>query len=69
MWEDKNCEVMFEFVIVELKVDDYCSRMLDVVVRKRIEKKYFELIGEKIFWDLEIISKIGYLCKFWNIYS
>uniref|UniRef100_M4E1K2 Myb/SANT-like domain-containing protein n=1 Tax=Brassica campestris TaxID=3711 RepID=M4E1K2_BRACM len=60
---------MLELVIAELKADDYRSRMPDVAARKRIEKKYFELIGEKISWDPEITSKIGYLCKLWNIHS
>ncbi|KAG5400703.1 hypothetical protein IGI04_015310 [Brassica rapa subsp. trilocularis] len=69
LWKDKNCEVMLELVIAELKADDYRSRMPDVAARKRIEKKYFELIGEKISWDPEITSKIGYLCKLWNIHS
>ena len=60
---------MLELVIAELKADDYRSRMPDVAARKRIEKKYFELIGEKISWDPEITSKIGYLHKLWNIHS
>ncbi|CAN6881198.1 unnamed protein product [Brassica oleracea] len=69
LWKDKNCKVMLELVIAELKADDYRSRMPDVAARKRIEKKYFELIGEKISWDPEITSKIGYLRKLWNIHS
>ncbi|KAG2249755.1 hypothetical protein Bca52824_089383 [Brassica carinata] len=56
LWKDKNCEVMLELVIAELKADDYRSRMPD-------------LIGEKISWDPEITSKIGYLRKLWNIHS
>ncbi|KAG2266317.1 hypothetical protein Bca52824_073396 [Brassica carinata] len=47
LWKDKNCQVMLELVIAELKADDYRSRMPDVAARKRIEKKYFELIGTK----------------------
>ncbi|KAH0903146.1 hypothetical protein HID58_042649, partial [Brassica napus] len=66
LWKDKNCEVMLELVIAELKADDYRSRMPDVAARKRIEKKYFELIGEKISWET---SKIGYLRKLWNIHG
>ncbi|CAN7072863.1 unnamed protein product [Brassica oleracea var. botrytis] len=57
---------MLELVIAELKADDYRSRMPDVAARKRIEKKYFELIGEKISWET---SKIGYLRKLWNIHG
>ncbi|WZZ70945.1 hypothetical protein YC2023_082315 [Brassica napus] len=37
--QDKNCQVMLELVIAELKADDYRSRMPDVAARKRIEKK------------------------------
>ncbi|KAG2333772.1 hypothetical protein Bca52824_004952 [Brassica carinata] len=69
LWKDKNCEVMLELVIAELKADDYRSRMPDVAARKRIEKKYFELMGEKISWDPEITSKIGYLRKLWIIHG
>ncbi|KAG2273368.1 hypothetical protein Bca52824_067923 [Brassica carinata] len=54
--QDKNCEVMLELVIAELKADDYRSRMPD-------------LMGEKISWDPEITSKIGYLRKLWIIHG
>ena len=40
-----------------------------MAARKKIEKKYFELIVEKSFWDPEINSKIGYLPKLWNIHG
>ncbi|KAG2328347.1 hypothetical protein Bca52824_011075 [Brassica carinata] len=56
LWKDKNCEVMLELVIMELKADDYRSRMPD-------------LMGEKISWDPEITSKIGYLRKLWIIHG
>ncbi|KAG2302407.1 hypothetical protein Bca52824_031058 [Brassica carinata] len=68
LWKDKNCEVMLELVIAELKADDYRSRMPDVAARKEL-KKYFELMGEKISWDPEITSKIGYLRKLWIIHG
>ncbi|XP_024013274.1 uncharacterized protein LOC112087569 isoform X1 [Eutrema salsugineum] len=66
-WKDKNCQVMLELVIEELKADDYRSRMPDVAARRRIENKYFELMGDKISWDPEINNKTGYLRKLWVI--
>ncbi|KAG5389001.1 hypothetical protein IGI04_030542, partial [Brassica rapa subsp. trilocularis] len=67
LWKDKNCQVMLELVIAELRAGDYRSRMPDAAAKKRIESKYFELVGEKICWDPEITNKIGYLRKLWSI--
>lgn len=58
---------MLELVIAELRAGDYHSRMPDAAAKKRIENKYFELVGEKICWDPEITNKIGYLRKLWSI--
>ncbi|WZY87187.1 hypothetical protein YC2023_033571 [Brassica napus] len=58
---------MLELVIAELRAGDYRSRMPDAAAKKRIENKYFELVGEKICWDPEITNKIGYLRKLWSI--
>ncbi|KAH0851441.1 LOW QUALITY PROTEIN: hypothetical protein HID58_094753 [Brassica napus] len=63
----RNCQVMLELVIAELRAGDYRSRMPDAAAKKRIENKYFELVGEKICWDPEITNKIGYLRKLWSI--
>ncbi|WZZ33350.1 hypothetical protein YC2023_016751 [Brassica napus] len=63
----RNCQVMLELVIAELRAGDYHSRMPDAAAKKRIENKYFELVGEKICWDPEITNKIGYLRKLWSI--
>ncbi|KAG5389825.1 hypothetical protein IGI04_031366, partial [Brassica rapa subsp. trilocularis] len=67
LWKDKNCQVMLELVIAELRAGDYRSRMPNAAAKKRIENKYFELAGEKICWDPEITNKICYLRKLWSI--
>ncbi|KAH0850022.1 hypothetical protein HID58_095859 [Brassica napus] len=67
LWKDRNCQVMLELVIAELRAGDYRSRMPDAAAKKRIENKYFELVEEKICWDPEITNKIGYLHKLWSI--
>ncbi|CAG7906009.1 unnamed protein product [Brassica rapa] len=67
LWKDKDCQVMLELVIAELRAGDYRSRMPDAAAKKIIENKYFELVGEKICWDPEITNKIGYLRKLWSI--
>ncbi|WZY73885.1 hypothetical protein YC2023_006125 [Brassica napus] len=41
--------------------------MPNAAAKKRIENKYFELVGEKICWDPKITNKIGYLHKPWSI--
>ncbi|CAH8310247.1 unnamed protein product [Eruca vesicaria subsp. sativa] len=59
MWKDKNCQVMLELVIVELRAGDYRSRMSDAAAKKRIENKYFELIDMMQTWWADRIAEYG----------
>lgn len=54
-----------ELVIADLRAGDNRSRRPDAAAKKRIENKYFDLVGENIFWDPEILI---YCLKFCSVF-
>ncbi|CAH2078911.1 unnamed protein product [Thlaspi arvense] len=68
-WIPRKTEILLSLVNIELKTKDYAIRMPDNPGKRRIEEKYYELIGDRIVFEPEMRNRLEYMHRLRQHYN